>query len=140
MTLTPDGRTKRASGVAVRIDLAGPVPAVPGTTYYFSAEQDGCDIRVDLAWGAQGWDRTYSRMCSSGLGAGGYSSGTITALAAPTGTSVTLTVPADALHDSRIGATLTNISAGSAVKDPVFHQLGAHPDVASYPGTYAVGS
>lgn len=140
VTLAPAERTRRTSGITVRIDLAGPALTAPGTTYYFTADQDGCNVRVDLARGAQGWGSMYSRYCSTGLGAGDYTGGTIVAPAAPNGTSVTFVVPADALRDSRIGAPLTGIHAGSALRDPVFHGVGPHPDVASYSGTYAVGS
>lgn len=140
VTLSPARRTARTSGIEVRIDLAGAVPATPGTTYYFSAAQDGCDIRVDLSFGAQGWDSMYSRYCATGFAAGEYRGATTPAVAGPAGKTVTLVVPADALLDSRVGARVGNVTAGSALKDPALHELGPHPDAAPYAGTYAVGS
>ena len=139
VTLSPAARTRTHSSIAVRIDLAAPAATTPGTGFFVSAKQDGCDIRVDLALGTEGWDTSYRRSCVGSPVQGSYSASMISAGTSPAGRSVTLVLPAAALADSRIGARITGIAAGTSVADPAAHALAAHPDTASHPGPYVVG-
>lgn len=141
VTLSQAARTKKTAGLAVRIDLAAPVSADPGTTYYVTGTQGACDFRVDLAMGTDGWAGEYTRSCVSGtLDTGGYSGGSLRLAPPRGGRSVTIVVPASVLPDSRIGARITGIHAGSAISEPALHTVAVHPDVASHPGPYVVGS
>ena len=136
--ITPYARTAHTAGITVRIDLAGPVSVTPGSSYFVSAKEAGCDITAARTAGADGV--VDSMLVNCGDGSGRQSSAML-GTARLTGKSVTFDVPAEALPDGRIGAKLTDVQAGTSIADPAIGTTSpVHVDTARATVAYALGS
>ena len=141
VTLTPAEVTRTTATIGVRIELAGAAAVAPGTAFYLTGRQGDCTFTVTRAAGVDSWVETHMLQCPPAATRGAYSTQSVRTVPPLAGKVVTFTVPRAALADSRIGAKVTSIEAGTAIADPVTGTATpAHPDTASYQGTYAVGS
>lgn len=139
VTLTPHARTARAAGLTIRLDLAAAPSTAPGSSYVFAARQDGCDLTVSRTMTSDGV--TGSTLVNCAPGVGQLHSYTVTTGVVARGKSLTFTVPADALPNSAVGATLTGIEVGTTTGDQSSGVAApARIDRATYAHPYRVGS
>lgn len=137
--IAPYHRTAAQSGLAIRVDLAATPSTSPGSSYFFVAKQGGCDISVSRTATTDGIAN--STLVTCGPVVGEYHSYSVARGLAPSGRSITFTVPAEALPDAAIGATLTAIEVGTAPGEPVSgYASPARIDRAAYPKPYRIGS
>ncbi|HWL37288.1 MAG TPA: hypothetical protein VNQ77_13985 [Frankiaceae bacterium] len=137
--LAPHARTAKSSGVAIRIDLASAPSTSPGSSYFFTAKQGACDITVSRTATTDGIANSTLVMCGPVVGE--YHSTSVAKGLSPTGTSISFTVPADALPNPALGAQLTAIEVGTSAGEPVSgYASPARIDRAAYAKAYRLGS
>jgi hypothetical protein len=138
--LSPKARTRTTAGIVVRIELAAPAATTPGTAFYLSGIQDGCDFTVTRAATADGWTDSSMLKCPATPGHGAYQAATVRAGGGVNGKTVTFAMPDNALLDHKKGAKITGIEVGTALADPVVGvATPLHADTAPYSGTYVLG-
>lgn len=137
--ISPYQRTKKTSGLTIRIDIAAVPSTAPGSSYVFVARQGACDITVSRTATTDGIANSTFVVCEPVVGE--YHSYSVAKGMRPTGNSIVFTVPADALPDAALGATLTGIEVATATGEPLSGFASpARIDRAGYPKAYRVGS